>query len=265
MPASFLSLMNGIPDPRIAGMITYPMDEMLLAALVGVLCGAEDFDDVESIGLELVEWLRGFLPFEHGIAPAQTMRRVFRVVDATAMERLLARWASSLLGPERHRTIAIDGKTLRASKRAADGSGALHLLCAYACEAGLVIGQRPTEAHSNEITAVPPLLEMLALKGAIVTIDAMGAQKEIAAAIAGRHADYVLALKGNQDTLHDDVRRFFADGELAGECAVHAETDAGHGRVEERICRASGDTAWLCQSHRRRHGPPDRQENRPRH
>lgn len=248
MPASFLSLMNGIPDPRIAGMITYPMDEMLLAALVGVLCGAEDFDDVESIGLELVEWLRGFLPFEHGIAPAQTMRRVFRVVDAAAMERLLSRWAASLLGPGRP-TIAIDGKTLRASKRAADGSGALHLLCAYACEAGLVIGQRPAEAHSNEITAVPPLLEMLALKGAIVTLDAMGTQKEIAAAIAGRRADYVLALKGNQGTLHDDVGRYFADSELVKECAVHAETDAGHGRVEERTCRASGDTAWLGQSH----------------
>jgi len=248
MPVSFLSLMNGVPDPRIAGMITYPMDEMLLAALVGVLCGAEDFDDVESIGLELVEWLRGFLPFEHGIAPAQTMRRVFRVVDGAAMERLLSRWASSLLGPGRP-TIAIDGKTLRASKRAADGSGALHLLCAYACEAGLVIGQKPTEAHSNEITAVPPLLEMLALKGAIVTIDAMGTQKEIAAAIAGRRADYVLALKGNQGTLHDDVGRYFADAGLVKDCAVHAETDCGHGRIEERTCRASSDTAWLNQSH----------------
>jgi predicted transposase YbfD/YdcC len=248
MAVSFLSLMNGLPDPRIAGMITYPMDEMLLAALVGVLCGAEDFDDVESIGLELADWLRGFLPFEHGIAPAQTMRRVFRVLDATAMERLLSRWASSLLSRER-RTIAIDGKTLRASKRAADGSGALHLLCAYACEAGLVIGQHPAEAHSNEITAVPPLLEMLALKGAIVTLDAMGAQKQIAAAIALRRADYVLALKGNQGTLHDDVGRFFADRELLKACAVHAETDAGHGRIEERTCRASGDTAWLNQSH----------------
>lgn len=248
MPASFLSLMNGVADPRIAGMITYAMDEMLLAALVGVLCGAEDFDDIENIGGELLGWLRGFLPYEHGIAPAQTMRRVFRVLDATALERLLSRWASSLLGPERP-TIAIDGKTLRASKRAADGSGALHLLCAYACEAGLVIGQRPADAHSNEIPAIPPLLEMLALKGAIVTIDAMGAQKEIAAAIASRRADYVLALKGNQATLHDDVLGYFGDGELLKECAVHAETDFGHGRIEERSCRASGDTAWLNHSH----------------
>lgn len=108
MPASFLSLMSEIADPRIAGLITYPMDEMLLAALVGVLCGAEDFDDIENIGGELLGWLRGFLPFAHGIAPAQTMRRVFRVVDGQAMERLLTRWASSLLGPERS-IIAIDG------------------------------------------------------------------------------------------------------------------------------------------------------------
>ena len=109
MPASFMSLMSAIPDPRIAGMITYPMDEMLLAALVGVVCGAEDLDDVESIGAELLTWLRGFLPYEHGVAPAQTLRRVFRLVDATALERLLASWASSLLGPERA-VVAIDGK-----------------------------------------------------------------------------------------------------------------------------------------------------------
>lgn len=248
MSSSFLDLMAELPDPRIAGMITYPMDEVLLAALVGVLCGAEDFDDVEGIGLELAGWLRGFLPFAHGIAPAQTMRRVFRVIDAQALEWLLSRWASSLLGRE-PRTIAIDGKTLRASKWAADGAGALHLLCAYACEAGLVIGQKPAEAHSNEIPAVPALLDMLVLKGAIVTLDAMGAQQDIATAIAHRRADYVLALKGNQGTLHDDVRRYFADRGLARACAVHAETDCGHGRIEERICRVSSDTAWLNQTH----------------
>ena len=122
MPASFLSLMNEVSDPRIAGMITYPMDEILLAALVGVLCGSDDFDDIENIGRELLGWLRGFLPYEHGIAPAQTMRRVFRVVDAAALERLLASWASALLGAAPG-VVAIDGKTLRASKQAADRSG----------------------------------------------------------------------------------------------------------------------------------------------
>jgi predicted transposase YbfD/YdcC len=248
MPMSFVSLLSEVPDPRVAGMITYPMDEMLLAALVGVLCGGEDFDDVESIGNELLSWLRGFLPYEHGLAPAQTLRRVFRLLEAQALERILASWASSLIDPAAQ-VVAIDGKTLRASKRAADGSGALHLLCAYACEAGLVIGQRPCEAHSNEITAVPPLLDMLALKGAIVTLDAMGAQKDIAAAIALRGADYVLALKGNQGTLLDDVVGFFADPGLAGECSVHAETDAGHGRIEERVCRTSGGTDWLGRCH----------------
>jgi len=229
-------------------MITYPLDELLLSTLVGVLCGAEDLEDVADIGNELLGWLREYLPFAHGIAPAQTLRRVLRVIDPEVLEGCMSRWAFSLLGSE-PATIAIDGKTLRGSKQAADGRGALHLICAYACEAGLVIGQRPSSAHSNEITAIPPLLEMLALKGAIVTLDAMRAQKEIAAAVVRGQADYVLALKGNQGTLHDDVSLFFADAELAKDCPVHSETAIGHGRIEERRCRVSGAMEWLSERH----------------
>jgi predicted transposase YbfD/YdcC len=247
MPTAFLALIEEIDDPRIAGMVTYPLDEMLLSALVGVLCGADDFDDVVDIGEELVDWLRRLRPFAHGIAPAQTLRRVFRLLEPQAFERVFMTWAASLAGTQ-GRVVAIDGKTLKASKQARDGGGALHLVQAYLCEAGLTLGQRPVAAKSNEITAIPPLLELLALKGAIVTIDAMGTQTEIAAAIVKRGADYVLALKGNQSSLQDDVQRFFADAELTKTASVHRQAGVGHGRIEERTCMAA-DAAWLAERH----------------
>ena len=168
--------------------------------------------------------------------------------------------------------IAVDGKTLRGSKTSSDGKGALHLVSAYATEAGLVLAQRAVDGKSNEITAIPELLDMLNLKGAIVSIDAMGTQKEIARRIVDKGADYVLALKGNQTSLHEDAALFFADPVCAATCARSAETDAGHGRIEERSCRAA-EASWLAERHpdwkgpalaRRRHRPAHRQEDRRR-
>ena len=144
--------------------------------------------------------------------------------------------------------IAVDGKTLRGSKTSPDGKGALHVVSAYATEAGLVLAQRAVDGKSNEITAIPELLDRLALKGAIVTIDAMGTQKEIARRIVDKGADYVLALKGNQTSLHEDAALFFADPVLAAGCAASDDTDAGHGRVEERSCLAA-KADWLAERH----------------
>jgi predicted transposase YbfD/YdcC len=144
--------------------------------------------------------------------------------------------------------IAVDGKTLRGSKTSPDGKGALHLVSAYATEAGLVLAQQAVDGKSNEITAIPELLDMLNLKGAIVSIDAMGTQKEIARRIVGKGADYVLALKGNQTSLHEDAALFFADPVLAASCARTQDTDAGHGRIEERMCRAV-EAKWLAERH----------------
>lgn len=163
------------------------------------------------------------------------------------MEKAFSFWVESLrvhVGG-----VAIDGKTLRGSKQDADGSGALHLVSAYAHEAGLVIGQRAVSAKSNEITAIPELLDALALSGAIVTIDAIGTQKKIAAAIIEKEADYLLTLKTNQGSLHDDVKDFFADPALLGECPRHDDTCAGHGRVEERTCHAAEAGPWLTTQH----------------
>jgi len=247
MSIGFLTHMQRVPDHRIAGMVTYPLDEILLATLASVVCGADDWESVELLSTEALDWLRQFLPFDAGLPCAQTFRKVFRLLDPEALERNFAAWAASLRGQVRE-VIAIDGKTLRGSHDR-DGSGALHLVSAYASEAGLVLAQRAVDEKSNEIKAIPELLNMLALDGAIVSIDAMGAQKEIVERIVEKGGDYVLALKGNQTSLHGDVALFFDDPVCVASCAGHAESDVGHGRIEERLCRA-GDGAWLAERHR---------------
>ncbi len=163
---------------------------------------------------------------------------MFWLLDAQALQRRFAAWAASARGAARA-VIAVDGKTLRGSKMSPDGTGALHLVSAYATEAGLVLAQRAVDGKSNEITAIPELLDILNLKGAIVTIDAMGTQKEIARRVIDKGADYLLAFKGNQTNLHTDVALFFADPVGEAACAREVETDAGHGRIEERLCRAA--------------------------
>jgi predicted transposase YbfD/YdcC len=248
MPIAFLDRIREIPDHRVPGMVTYPLDEILLSALVGVLCGGDDWETIELLSREYLPWLKQFLPYKHGIPRAQTFRKMFQLLKPDALEKCFAAWFSSLRDMVSG-VIAIDGKTLRGSKTSANGEGALHLVSAYACEAGLVIGQRATDKKSNEITAIPELLDMLAVKGAIVSIDAMGTQKTIAAKIVSKEADYILALKGNQTSLHDDVELFFGDPELAGNCAFHETTDCGHGRIEVRTCQTTDNIDWLKKLH----------------
>lgn len=246
MAKGFLDHMQIVPDHRIPGMVTYPLDEILLTTLVGVVCGGDDWDGVEEIAHGALDWLRRFLPFKEGVATAQTLRKVFRLLDPAALEQGFAAWASSLR-PKAREVVAIDGKTLRGS-RGCDGTGALHLVSAFATAAGLVLAQRAVDGKSNEITAIPELLDMLALEGAIVSIDAMGTQKAIAARIVEKKADYVLALKGNQAGLFDDAKLFLTDPACRKACAFASETDAGHGRIEERTCCVA-DAAWLSARH----------------
>ena len=262
MVLGFLDQMRKVPDHRIPGMTTYPLDEVLLATLVAVVCGADDWEEVEGVAEGALDWLRGFLPFGEGVPSAQTFRKVFRLIDSRALSESFAAWAASARRAARgaaaretvareivaREIVAIDGKTLRGSKTAKDGTGALHLVSAYATRAGLVLAQRAVDGKSNEITAIPELLDMLALEGAVVTIDAMGTQKAIAARIADKKADYVLALKGNQCGLRDDAVLYLDDPAFAAQGGRAAETDAGHGRVEERRCRAV-DAAWLAERH----------------
>jgi len=247
MGNGFLDHMREVADHRILGMVTYPLDEILLMTLVGVVCGADDWEGVEEVAKGALDWLRRFLPFANGVATAQTLRKVFRLLDAQALERGFAAWAASARSLARE-VVAVDGKTLRGSKRSSDGAGALHLVSAYATEAGLVLGQHAVDGKSNEITAIPELLDMLNIEGAIVTIDAMGTQKQIAQRIVDKGADYVLALKGDQTSLHEDAALFFADPACSASLAREATTDAGHGRIEQRLCRVA-DAGWLAERH----------------
>ncbi|MFV0475860.1 MAG: ISAs1 family transposase [Pikeienuella sp.] len=247
MSMNFLDHIDDIEDPRVPGMVFYPLDEILLCVLVGLLCRGEDFDEIEDICGELLDWLRLFAPFARGIAPAQTLKRTLARLDPKRLEEAFAGWSAALAGRVRG-VVAIDGKTLRGSKQDATGKGALHLVSAWAHEAGLVLAQCAVDGKSNEITAIPELLDLLALKGAIVTIDAMGTQKAIAGEIIARKADYVLALKANQGTLEADAALFFDDPELAAACLGHEETSLGHGRIEERTIRVA-DAAWLAERH----------------
>jgi predicted transposase YbfD/YdcC len=191
--------------------------------------------------------LRGFLTLEHGPPSHDTFSRLFRLLDPAqfrlCFQRFMAHFAEASQG-----VVAVDGKTLRRSFDHASGKSALHMVSAWGCEQRLVLGQIAAEAKSNEITAVPKLLRMLSLEGAVVTVDALNCQRGIAQQIIGQKGDYVMALKGNQGTLHDDVRTFLDDP--ATTLSAGASTvDGDHGRIETRTAMLSADVAWLQERH----------------
>jgi predicted transposase YbfD/YdcC len=226
------------------------MPEILLLTLCAIICGAESWDDIELFGEAKLDFLRSFLPFKNGIPSDDTLRRFFRAIDPQQFQRLFVEWIQAWLSPEvANKVIAIDGKTLRGSH---DGAhSAIHLVSAFASEAGIVLGQVNTSEKSNEITAIPELLEWLDVRGAIVTIDAMGCQKSITKKIVDKGGDYFIALKGNQESLHDDVKLHFEyPTREAKTTLLFAETvDKGHGRIEVRRCQLSNDIDWLKQRH----------------
>lgn len=226
------------------------MPEILLLTLCAVICGAESWDDIELFGEAKLDFLRTFLPFEKGIPSDDTLRRFFRAIDTQQFQRLFVDWIKAWLNPEvANKVIAIDGKTLRGSH---DGAhSAIHLVSAFACEAGIVLGQVKTSEKSNEIRAIPELLDWLDVRGAIVTIDAMGCQKSITKKIVDKGGDYFIALKGNQESLHEDVKLHFEQPTIKTKAnMLFAETvDKGHGRIEVRRCRLSNDIDWLKQRH----------------
>jgi predicted transposase YbfD/YdcC len=219
------------------------------------LCGAEGWVEVEEYGEAKLDFLRRFLPFEHGIPSHDTFSDVFNALDPEGFKAAFVAWTAALQDNIRE-IVAIDGKTLRRSFDRARGQGPIHMISAWATGQRLVLGQLAVDAKENEITAIPELLALLSLKGAIVTIDAIGGQKKIAAAIRQRGADYLLALKENQPTLYRDVADFLVEQRAAGfkDCtaaswAAHQTTDADHGRVETRGHWITSDIGWLQQRH----------------
>lgn len=247
----FLDYFNELEDPRIERCKLYPMEEILLLALCGMICGSEGFDDLELFGETKLEFLRRYLPYAKGTPSDDTIRRFFRALDYKRFQSCFVAWVNSLSVELGAGVIAIDGKT---SRHSFDGEKkALHVISAFASEARLVLAQEKVSEKSNEITAIPELLRWLDLRGALVSIDAMGCQTEIAHQIKELGGDYLLALKGNQSSLHEDVKIYF-EAELKKEhpnIAIerHETIDKGHGRIDTRQCFSTGQIDWLKQRH----------------
>jgi len=234
-----------MPDPRVVGRCEHKLLDIIIIAICGVLCGAEGWEDIEEFGESKSEWLSQFLEMPCGIPSHDTFRRVFSLMDAAAFQERFAEWVAGVFTVKRGQVVAVDGKTLRGSQDASKGKSAIHLVSAWASESGLLLGQRKVAEQSNEITAIPELLKQLYIEGCIVTIDAMGCQKDIAQTIIDQQADYVLALKGNQGQLHEDVQEWFAWAQETNFKAMpHSfwtTTNKAHGRLEIRRCWTLSD------------------------
>jgi len=247
-PRGLLRFFDELEDPRLDRTKLHALSDILFISVCAVLCGADSWTEVELYGLSKEEWLRRYLLLANGIPSHDTFGRVFSRLDPTQLERCFLNWINALVQASKGRLIGIDGKTIRRSFDKADNRLAIHMVSAW-CEANhLVLGQWATSEKSNEITAIPRLLEMLNIKDAVVTIDAMGCQKAIAEQIIKQEGDYVLAVKENQPALHDVVKKTF--DELSGPgipCVsydFHEDVDAGHGRVETRRIWTTGWTGW---------------------
>ena len=243
---SLMEVLEGIEDTRRERSVWYPLEEVLFIMLVAVICGATSYTKVELFGKSKEEWLKKHIKLENGVPDACTFRNVIKTIDTQQLHKVFIEWMGNVV---EHLTgvVAVDGKQARRTK---DGKKKpLHVVSAFSAECGLVLGQLACEEKSNEITAIPKLLEMLEIEGCIVTIDAMGTQSEIAEKIIERGADYILALKDNQRTLCRDVALYFEEyrKESAGlpEACCASSYSQGHGRYESRTCYICEDIGWL--------------------
>ena len=237
-----------LEDPRIERTKRYPLLDILFIALCAVVSGANDCVAMEKFGRSKRVWLEKYLSLPHGSPCHDTFTRVFAALDGSAFVACFLKWVEALQESTDGQLVAIDGKTAWATLDRAKGKNPLHIVSAWVAENRLFLGQEVVDEKSNEITAIPKLLAVLELTGAIVTIDAMGCQKEIAAKIREKKADYVLAVKGNQEHLEEDVIAAFAavdDGQSSPTLRKHTEHAKGHGRVETRWTQVMAVPATL--------------------
>jgi predicted transposase YbfD/YdcC len=250
---SLMEHFSSVDDPREGWRVLYPLRELLLVVLCATLAGMEDFVEIKLWGDQRLDFLRRFYPFERGVPSHDTLNDVINAIDPQVFKACFIAWVEDLRDDEPD-LIAIDGKTSRRSHDRAKGRAPLHMVSAWASRQRLVLGQEAVDEKSNEIIAIPLLLERLELTGALVTIDAMGTQTKIAETIVRRGGDYLLALKENRPALYADVETFFADPHAEG-CEIFDTTDADHGRVEQRHHVVRHDVDWLF-SDRRYAGEP---------
>jgi len=244
----FATCWEGLEDPRSGNARLHDFHELLMMALCAVLSGGQGAADMALFAKSKEPFLRGFLRLENGVPSHDTFSRLFRQLDPeqfrAAFQRFMAAFSQPCEG-----VVAIDGKVVRRSFDRASGKSPLHMVSAWGCEQRLVLAQVATDAKSNEITAVPALLKMLSLKGTVVTADALNCQRAIAQQIIDQGGDYCLALKGNQGTLHDDVRRYL-DDPGSPTITMKPTVDGDHGRIETRTATIATTIDWLQADHR---------------
>lgn len=245
MGNGIVEIFKGIPDPRSGNALKYKLEEILTIAVLAVLCDCSRFTEMELFGKENEAWLKTFLTLEHGTPSHDTFGDVFAAIDPDMFRAGFMTWVEEIRKKISGEIVAIDGKTICGSKSIPENKKPVHIVSAWAAENGLVLGEVAVSEKSNEITAIPALLKMLELTGCIVTIDAMGTQKEIAKGIREAKAEYVLTVKENQPGLYEDLSLFFSTEKATCDCAK--TTEKSHGRLEKRECYTSTNVGWLSQ------------------
>lgn len=242
---SLIAHFQALPDPRVNRTKEHRLIDVLVIGVCTLLCGGEGFNDMEDFGRAKEDWFKTFLELPGGIPSHDTFNRVFQALDPAAFLECFSRWTASLRKAVHEEIVAMDGKALRRALK--PGKGAPVLVSAWARENGLVLGQLRVSQQSNEITAVPELLRALALSGCIVTLDALGCQREIAREIKEADAEYVLALKGNQGKAHQEIKSYLDDAIARGakELLKHETLEKDHGRIERRIYWQSAELDWF--------------------
>lgn len=246
---SIISHFESLPEPRQSGKVAHKLIDVIIITICAVICGADNWVEVAEFGKEREKWLRKFLELPNGIPSHDTFGRVFSVISSVEFQKCFSSWIKAVFCVTKGQVIAIDGKTLRKSHDRSSNKAAIHMVSAWATANRVVLGQVKTAEKSNEITAIPELLNLLEIKGCIVTIDAMGCQKAIAEQIIRQKGDYVLGLKGNQGNLYEDVKLFFEYASLIEfdhiNHSYHKEVDGDHGRIETRRVWTVSDLDWL--------------------
>jgi len=245
----FFNYFGIIKDTRQQAKVRHKLIDILFISVAATIANASDWEEVEIFAKKREEWFRKFLELPNGIPSHDTFERVFRWIEPKQFEKCFVHWVREIAALTDRSIVAIDGKTMRGAFDTEDKKSPIHIVSAWASENGMIMGQVKTDEKSNEITAIPELLDLIFVKNCIITIDAMGTQTKIAEKIINKKADYVLALKGNQPNLHQDVVDFFEDAEKTNfhELKVKSSitSDKDHGRIEVRKYYLVEDIDWL--------------------
>jgi len=233
---------ESLTDPRMERRKLHKLHDIIFITIAAVICGCDEWNDIEEFGQIRYEWLRTMLELPHGIPSHDTINRVFSLLDPQQLQQCFTRWVQAVAQISEGSIISIDGKRMCNSGEGGN-KAIIHMVSAWSNANNMVLAQQKVNEKSNEITAIPALLDLLDIKGCLVTIDAMGCQQDIAKKIIRKEADYILAVKNNQEHLYDDMQEAFEqDKNIVSNVQVHAD----HGRIEKRTCSIITATDWIC-------------------